>query len=226
MLKGIQMSSGKKLIIMTFVVSIVTTGIIFAQSQLTLEDLKCDSDELVETQTELQALLKDFEANLGEDVETALSNLYDTGKAYQQLALDCGFIPDDIGELTVGVDVDFILNALENMNGDPLKGQLLYNGEEPAADGSVLGCVGCHSDNDIAPITEGAWTRWDEIRSLEPEFEEYDFTHYIVESVVLPWNYIVPDYSAVMPDNFGDHLSFQDLADLISYLESQDQYLD
>jgi hypothetical protein len=225
MLKGIQMSSGKKLIIMTFVVSIVTTGIIFAQSQLTLEDLKCDSDELVETQTELQALLKDFEANLGEDVETALSNLYDTGKAYQQLALDCGFIPDDIGELTVGVDVDFILNALENMNGDPLKGQLLYNSEEPVADGSVLGCVGCHSNIDIAPLTEGAWTRWDEIRSLEPEFEEYDFTHYIVESVVLPWNYIVPDYGEVMPDNFGDRLSFQDLADLISYLESQDQFL-
>ena len=225
MLKGIQMSSGKKLIIMTFVVSIVTTGIIFAQSQLTLEDLKCDSDELVETQTELRALLKDFEANLEENPETALAELYDTGKAYQQLALDCGFIPDDIGELTVGVDVDFILNALENMNGDPLKGQLLYNSEESAADGSVLGCVGCHSNIDIAPLTEGAWTRWDEIRSLEPEFEEYDFTHYIVESVVLPWDYLVPDYSQVMPDNFGDRLNFQDLADLISYLESQDQFL-
>jgi hypothetical protein len=226
MLKGIQMSSGKKLTIMTLVVSIVTTGIIFAQSQLTLEDLKCDSDELVETQTELRTSLKDFEANLEENPETALADLYDTGKAYQQLALDCGFIPDDIGELTVGMDVEFILNALENINGDPLKGQLLYNGEEPAADGSVLGCVGCHSDNDIAPVAEGTWTRWDEIHSLEPEFEEYDFAHYVVESVVLPWDYIVPDYGEVMPNNFGDRLSFQDLADLISYLESQDQYLD
>jgi hypothetical protein len=164
--------------------------------------------------------------NLEEDAEATLSNLYDTGKAYQQLALDCGFIPDDIGELTVGMDVDFILNALENINGDPLKGQLLYNGEEPAADGSGLGCVGCHSDDDIAPVTEGTWTRWDEIHSLEPEFEEYDFAHYVVESVVLPWDYIVPDYGEVMPNNFGDRLSFQDLADLISYLESQDQYLD
>lgn len=186
----------------------------------------CDVEALVERQAELTALLEDFAAGMDDTPEATLAALYEVGLAYQALALDCGHIPENVGELTVGTDVAQILRVLEDVNGDPLNGQLLYNSIELAADGRELGCSGCHMNVEVAPLTEGTWTRWDEMRRAEaPEYE--DFAYYMVESIVLPWDYTVPDYPTQgMPNNFGDRLSYQDLADLIAYLESQDQLLD
>lgn len=189
-------------------------------------DLLCDAADLIDTVNELQTLLLDFETQVDTNNAEALNRLYETGQQYQELALSCGFIPDDIDSLMVGTDVERILVVLEEMSGDPLQGQLLYNNEENAADGNLLGCTGCHSEEITAPPTEGTWTRWDEIRSKEPQFEGYTFEHYVVESIIHPWDYLVPDYGEVMPTNFGDRLSYQDLADLIAYLNSQDQFLD
>ena len=189
--------------------------------------LTCDYDELISTQAEMTALLEDFQTQIDDTPLETLGQLYEVGAAYQELAIACGFIPEDIGERFVGTDVDIILTALENVNGDPLNGQLLYNNEANAADGAVLGCVGYHEAGEIAPATEGTWTRWDEIHSQEEQFADYTFEHYAVESIIHPWDYTVEGYPAnTMPNNFGDRLSYQDLADLISYLESQDQFLD
>jgi hypothetical protein len=47
-------------------------------------------------------------------------------------------------------------------------------------------------------------------------------TQYLVESIVQPGHYIAPGYDNVMPNNFGDRLTLQDLADLLIFLESQD----
>jgi mono/diheme cytochrome c family protein len=204
--------------------TLIFTALTLAQEEEV--PLRCDRDELVTTQAELQALLDTFEADLETDAQTALGQLFEVGEQYQTLAFECGYIPDDIGERFIGTDVDTILTALESVNGDPLQGQLLYNNEAPAADGEPLGCAGCHNNAEIAPATEGTWTRWDEFRRDAPELDEPTFAHYITESIVLPWDYLVSGYDAVMPNNYGDRLSYQDLADIIAYLNSQDQFLD
>jgi cytochrome c553 len=210
-----------------FLVAALSAGIFMAQSATTSpSNLICDRDKLIEIQADYHALLDDFPVQLDEHAEATLALLYETGTAYRQLAIDCGYVPPDIGEHFVGSDVDRILEILETLNGDPLNGQLLYNNEEAAADGSVIGCVGCHENQDIAPLTEGTWTRWDEIRRHDPELADYSFEQYTVESIVLPWDYLVAGYGEVMPNNYGERLSFQDMADLIAYLESQDQFLD
>ena len=203
-------------------------GALLAQSPTPASDeLRCDRDELIATQLELHNLLADFGERLDDDTDDALADLYEVGQAYQELAIQCGYIPPDIGGRFVGTDTDLILTVLATLSGDPLNGQLLYNNEVAASDGSMLGCVGCHSNEAVAPLTEGTWTRWDEIYRELPQFAGYDFEHYIVESIVNPWDNTVAGYPEnTMPNNFGERLDFQNLADLIAYLYSQDQLLD
>ncbi len=202
-------------------------SMVYITAQPDAPALRCEVDDLLAAQAELSAGLAAFESDVMADAPEALATLYTVGAAYQEWALACGYIPADIGERRVGTDVETILIALESVDGDPLNGQLLYNNEIVAADGELLGCVGCHMNEIIAPLTEGTWTRWDEIRRFEPQFEAYTFEQYTVESIIHPWDYIVPGYPEnTMPNNFGDRLSYQDLADLLVYLESQDQFLD
>lgn len=131
-----------------------------------------------------------------------------------------------IAASSIGNDVDIALEKLEGVQGDSFNGQLLYNGLEVGLDGSELGCAGCHN-GEVAPITEASYTRADEQRLLLPEFADYTVTQYLVESILHPSAYIVPEYAAVqMPANYGSRLDAQQLADLIAYLDSQDQLLD
>jgi hypothetical protein len=144
-----------------------------------------------------------------------LAKLFQVGEAYQELALNCGYIPADAATRTVGNDVARILNTLDTVSGDPLNGQVLYDGD--------LGCSGCHiSDTPIAPATEGTYTRVIEIRLKDPLLADYTPQQYLVESIVQPAHYLVPDYKNVMVNNFGERLTLQDMADLIAFLESQD----
>ena len=75
-------------------------------------------------------------------------------------------------------------------------------------------------DGRIAPPTEGTWTRIIEERLTLPEFAEYSPARFLVESILIPGNY-VPDTFAdnVMPANFADQLSYQDLADILAYVQ-------
>lgn len=157
--------------------------------------------------------------------EDTLEALYRVGEQYQAIALECGYLPSDVNELVINTtDVERILEVLDTLTADPLRGQLLYDAQEPSAAGYILGCSGCHTAGEVAPMTEGTWTRWDEERSQEERFAEYDFRRYAVESIVLPWEYFVATYPEyTMPDFYHDQLSYQDLADLVIYLESQDQ---
>lgn len=178
-------------------------------------DLSCDLAELQQKQAELDALLATFESDAETNAGAALDNLFKVGAAYQELALNCGYIPADIATRFVGTDVERILSTLEEVFGDPLNGQALYNGE--------LGCAGCHNaDTGIAPPTDGTYTRVLDERLHDPALEGYTAEHYLIESIVLPGDYVVEGYNNVMSSNFGERLTLQDLADLIAYLESQD----
>ncbi len=179
-------------------------------------DLTCDLAELRQKQAELAALLTTFEADAESQTGVALDNLFKVGQEYQQLALDCGYIPADIAERPIGTDVERILNTLDRVYGDPINGQLLYNNE--------LACAGCHEagGGTVAPHTEGTYSRILDVRLTDPLFADYSPEQYIIESIVNPNGYIVPNYNPAMPTYYGDTLNLQQLADLIVYLESQD----
>lgn len=123
------------------------------------------------------------------------------------------------GEPTVGRDVGVILTEISTLQADPQNGMSLYTN---------LGCAGCHNGAVVGPATEGSWTRAVEVRLADPAVQallpEQTGEAYLVHAIVLPNEYIVPNYQAgLMPGTFGDTLTFQQMADLIAYLRSQDQ---
>ena len=206
------------------------------------QDEACAADELARQQETLAAFLQ---FDYADDMGAALANLFRLGALYQTMALDCGYAPNEvevdrlldqalmfaslddlIAAQSVGSDVEAILPELDALYGDPLQGQLLYNGLEPALGGMALGCAGCHENEAVAPLTEGTWTRVDEMRLRLPRFADYDHRRYLVESIVQPGLYVTPDYAGMMPEFYGGQLTAQQLADLVAFLDSQDQLLD
>jgi mono/diheme cytochrome c family protein len=178
-------------------------------------DLICDLEALLDQQRALTAQLESFEADSAVDPGLALDNLFRVGAAYQELALACGYIPPDFAERTVGVDVARIMALLPEVFGDTLNGQLLYN--------DTYGCAVCHQgESHTGPATEGTYTRVEEDRLTLPQFADYSVTQYLVESIVHPDAYVVPEHANAMPRFYGDQLTLQELADIVAYLESQD----
>ncbi len=202
----------------------------------------CAPEELESQQNTLAGYLSpDFAG----DHDLAIANLFRLGALYQSMALRCGYMPSEpeidsmleqalrfvtledlIAAQSVGSDVAAILLDLQETYGDPLAGQLLYNGLEPALGGVALGCAGCHENEAVAPLTAGTWTRIQDLRLQQPEFRDYSHRQYLVESIVQPMAYTIPDYAPLMPDFYGSQLSTQHLADLVAFLDSQDQFLD
>jgi mono/diheme cytochrome c family protein len=179
-------------------------------------ELRCDPDEARFRQRELAGLIANFDADLESQPGVALDNLFKLGERYEELALDCGYIPADAAERPVGEDVERILIALEQVSGDPLNGQLLYNSE--------LACAACHetAGGITAPHTAGTYTRVLDARLLEAQFADYTPTQYLVESIVNPNAYTTPGYNPAMPNYYADQVTLQQLADLLAFLESQD----
>ena len=96
------------------------------------------------------------------------------------------------------------------------------NGEELAVS---LGCAACHVQSPTGP----AWAASAEQpgigeravqRITSPDYTGEADTpeHYLLESIVLPGVYLVPNYPNIMPNNFATTLGKQDVADLISYM--------
>lgn len=181
-------------------------------------DLACDVDALLQQQATLTAQLNSFDQDAGSNPGLALDTLFKTGVAFQELALTCGYIPADAATRAVGSDIERIMTTLEGINGDPLNGQLIYNGE--------YGCAGCHEgENRVGPATEGTLTRIEETHLNDPALEGYTVKQYLIESIVQPGHYVVPGYQNIMSNNFGERLTAQELADLVLFLESQDQLI-
>ncbi len=124
---------------------------------------------------------------------------------------------DDSGGPSVGTDVAAILEQLEEQSivGDLTNGETLYTSAQYA-------CASCHAGGVAAPDTTGTWDRVVNERLALDQFAGYTPEQYVIESIVLPGNYIVPGYAAdAMPNNFGERMPLQDLADIIAYIESQ-----
>jgi mono/diheme cytochrome c family protein len=121
---------------------------------------------------------------------------------------------DPDGAPIIGTDIDAILADLPNYTGDPINGQQIYN--------TKYACAGCHSNEIIAPLTETTWSSATAGTGGRPYAG--DPTHYVVESIVMPNEFIAPGYNpGAMPQNFNELITMQELADIIAYVSSYDE---
>lgn len=101
----------------------------------------------------------------------------------------------------------------------------LESGERLA---TSLGCDACHILADVGPawlpaadtpgIGERAETRFEQENYTG---QATDATEYLVESIVLPDAFVVQSYAeAVMPGDYPDQLTTQEVADLVAYMLS------
>lgn len=128
-----------------------------------------------------------------------------------------GVLPTYVGVDTPTAD---IMVGLQDVTGDPQRGSELYNGLGTPQ----LPCAGCHLNAAVAPPLEGTWTRVENDRLNEPGLEGYTGEEFLAESIIHPSAHIAPNYTDnLMPNNFGQLLTYQDLADLIAFLKTQDQ---
>lgn len=99
--------------------------------------------------------------------------------------------------------------AAQEAVGDPAAGQQLYN---------ALGCMACHSLDGselVGPSFQGLG------QVAGGRIEGYTAEEYLRESILRPCDFVVEGYTCVMPQNYGDRLSGQDLADLVAFLLEQ-----
>ncbi|MGB1285745.1 MAG: c-type cytochrome [Aggregatilineales bacterium] len=141
--------------------------------------------------------------------------------------LHAPYVPGGGGDsvASVGTDVAAIMSAMDDeaIVGDPVRGENLYNGAERAqGQPVVLACSSCHAGGVQAPDTIGTWSRVQNERLTLPEFSAYTVEQYLIESIARPNDYVVDTYSSgVMPQNYGEQLSVQDIADILAYIEAQ-----
>lgn len=88
-----------------------------------------------------------------------------------------------------------------------------------AANGAILvekyGCIACHRGDAVAKIAPPFTGIAERAETRRPPLPA---NAYIYESITNPTAYVVPEYSPVMPLNYPDQLSKQDLGDIISFL--------
>lgn len=126
------------------------------------------------------------------------------------------------GAGAVGTNVENILADFGTVTGDATRGEALYVGAEPTGRGLVLGCAGCHAGGAVGPMTAGTWSRTQNEHLADPALAGYTVEQYLIEAIVRPNDYVVAGFaSGQMPQNFGDILTLQDIADLLAYLEAQ-----
>jgi mono/diheme cytochrome c family protein len=91
----------------------------------------------------------------------------------------------------------------------------------------AYGCTGCHGQaNGTGPALVGQWTRVQE----DQDGRLTDTNHidnpeaYLIQSIVNPGAYVVPGFnSGIMPANFSERITYEEMAHLLAYLETQNQ---
>jgi cytochrome c2 len=97
---------------------------------------------------------------------------------------------------------------------DPARGEMIFrhglNGAPP--------CVGCHAlaagGFTLGPVLAGVNER------AATRVEGLSADEYIHQSIVAPRAYLVPGYRDLMYPDYAEHLTEQDIADLIAFLHT------
>jgi len=134
---------------------------------------------------------------------------------WEERALAGGGAPPTPGGPTVGADITAALPP-----GDAQRGKALSEGG--------LGCSGCHILAPVGPAWIASGTEPGIGTRAEQRFQADGYSgtatsaeQYLFESVVAPNAYIEAGFQAnIMPLNYADRLSSQDMADLIAYMLS------
>lgn len=117
--------------------------------------------------------------------------------------------------------LDTATQLVTALTGDAANGQALYNGQARSAGGQRLACSSCHMGGAQAPATDKKWDDAANVRIQLPEFAGWTVEKYMIDSIIYPNEYVVPGYSSgIMPNEYGDQLSGQDLADMLAYLKT------
>lgn len=86
----------------------------------------------------------------------------------------------------------------------------------------AYGCVGCHALDPNQQMSGPTWYHMGDTAAGRVAGESPAF--YLYHSIVAPNDYLVPGYQGgIMPADFGERLSAQELADLVAYLLEQRQ---
>ena len=103
----------------------------------------------------------------------------------------------------IGTDLDSPLP-----DGDATRGQDLFNG---------LGCTACHGEQNL-PSGPSVRRMASDAQRMYGENAD----HYLRESILLPCEELVGGYdNCIMPQDYGEKMSAQDLSDVITYLLAQ-----
>ncbi len=153
-----------------------------------------------------------------QDVTNYILNFQDTAvKLTPKDILQDFKLPGNAGPKQGAVGKNADIKALVKQGltgGDPAKGQALY---------ASLTCgPACHMAGLVAPPTTGTYTRIVNDRLKDPKNAGKTPEEYIAESIIAPNAYVVPNYPpGVMPQDFGDRITLDDLKNLIAFLETQ-----
>jgi mono/diheme cytochrome c family protein len=120
-----------------------------------------------------------------------------------------------------GDDIVAATTLVAGLTGDAARGEQLYNGDTRSGGGQRLACSTCHTGGAQAPATDEKWDTAATVRTQLPEFAGWSVEQYLIHSIIYPNEYVVPGYaSGVMPNNYGEQLTSQDLADMLAYLKT------
>ena len=119
------------------------------------------------------------------------------------------------GEPMMGVDI-----TVELPEGDVEAGRVLAQ--------QTLGCAACHELTEVGPAWEAADGLPGLARRGEIRIQQEDYTgsasnadEYLIESVIQTNVFVIEGYEpSIMPVNFGERITLQDMADLLAYMNS------
>ena len=118
-------------------------------------------------------------------------------------------------------DVTTIAEHVAELEGDVQRGQALYGGNARSETHSRLRCSQCHLFDSEGPIPIGIWSLILEERLNNPQIDDYTPEEYLIASILYPDSFIVPGWSGgEMPNDYGDRLSLQDIADLVAFMKT------
>lgn len=108
--------------------------------------------------------------------------------------------------------------TVELPEGDEDAGQTLAEGP--------LGCAGCHILAAVGPLWEGSEDQPGLALRADQRINQENYTgeastpeQYLIESVVLPNVHLVEGYeSGIMPADYGERITLQEMADLVAYM--------
>jgi hypothetical protein len=147
------------------------------------------------------------------DVANYILNFQDTAVKLKPKDIHQEFKMPSGGAIENAVgDVD--VTTLDLAGGDPALGQQVY---------TTLACgPACHQAGLVAPPTAGTYTRVVNERLNDPANAGKTPEQYLADSIIHPNNYVVPNFApGVMPQDFANKLTLDDLKNLIAFLATQ-----